>query len=54
MYGFTYDGSDPSANITLTAPEQDVAGFMLVRGPYAWLGWSWMGCQVRGGGGGGE
>ena len=25
--------------------EQDLAAFMLIRGPYAWLGYSWMGCN---------
>ena len=26
---------------------QDFATFMLVRGPYAWLGYSWVGCNVE-------
>jgi hypothetical protein len=24
---------------------QDLAAFLLIRGPYAWLGYSWMGCN---------
>jgi hypothetical protein len=28
---------------------QDLAGFLLIRGPYSWLGWGWKGCsQVKG------
>ena len=33
--------SDP---FPLPAVTQDVAQFLLVRGPYAWLGHNWMGC----------
>jgi hypothetical protein len=31
----------------LPYPEQDVASFLLVRGPYSWLGYSWMGCNTE-------
>jgi len=27
--------------------EQDAASFLLVRGPYAWIGFSWMGCTTE-------
>jgi len=30
--------------IPLTSVEQDVAMFLLTRGPYAWIGYGWMGC----------
>ncbi len=26
---------------------QDLANFLLLRGPYAWLGYSWVGCSVK-------
>jgi hypothetical protein len=26
--------------------DQDVAMFLLVRGPYAWIGYEWMGCNT--------
>jgi len=29
----------------LPAPEQDIATFLLVRGPYAWIGYGWIGCS---------
>ena len=28
----------------LPAPVQDIATFLLVRGPYAWIGYGWLGC----------
>ena len=31
----------------LPFPTQDVASFLLVRGPYAWMGFSWMGCNTE-------
>ena len=31
----------------LPYPKQDAASFLLVRGPYAWLGFSWMGCNTE-------
>lgn len=30
----------------LPFPLEDVAMFLLVRGPYAWIGYSWMGCNT--------
>ena len=30
----------------LPFPKQDVASFLLVRGPYSWLGYSWAGCHT--------
>lgn len=34
--------TDPS---NLESPEQDIANFLLVRGPYAWIGHGWLGCS---------
>jgi len=31
-------------DLELTSVEQDLAIFLLTRGPYAWLGYGWMGC----------
>jgi hypothetical protein len=42
FYGFTGQGC---SSFNLTAPEQDIANFLLIRGPYAWLGYSWNGCS---------
>ena len=44
MYAFSPGscGGDPSV---LPAFEQDLAGFLLTRGPYAWLGHGWKGCS---------
>jgi hypothetical protein len=30
----------------LPFPEQNLAEFLLVRGPYAWIGYGWSGCQT--------
>ena len=27
--------------------EQDLASFLLTRGPYSWLGWGWKGCSKQ-------
>lgn len=40
-YGLNTNG-DPR---TLTSLKQDLANFLLIRGPYAWLGHGWMGCS---------
>jgi len=40
MYSLT--AHDPSV---LTGVEQDLANFLLIRGPYAWLGHGWKGCS---------
>ena len=29
----------------LSPPLQDLATFLLVRGPFAWLGYGWIGCN---------
>jgi hypothetical protein len=44
MYAFTPGGcqGDPG---NLTDALQDIANFLLVRGPYAWLGHGWLGCS---------
>lgn len=31
--------------VPLTAPEQDIANFLLIRGPHAFLGHGWLGCS---------
>lgn len=28
----------------LPSPDQDLAAFLLTRGPYAWIGYGWTGC----------
>ena len=30
----------------LPAPLQDIATFLLVRGPWAWMGFGWLGCTA--------
>jgi hypothetical protein len=44
MYSFSPGGcrSDPSS---LTELQQDLAGFLLSRGPFAWIGHGWLGCS---------
>jgi hypothetical protein len=42
MYGLSVKNKDPSQ---LTELHQDLANFLLVRGPYAWLGHGWHGCS---------
>lgn len=45
MYSFGpggCSGADPSS---LPDLEADLANFLLVRGPYAWLGHGWLGCS---------
>lgn len=43
-YAFSPGGcSGEPAN--LTQPLQDIAGFLLTRGDYAWLGHGWLGCS---------
>ncbi len=41
MYGLS--GSPEARNPDLM---QDLASFLLIRGPFAWLGWGWRGCSV--------
>jgi len=56
---FTHNGTDffvdkalmmafQSKNRTATTELNDIAAFLLVRGPYAWLGDPWEGCPVQG------
>lgn len=43
FYGFT----DQTVNRSkLPYFDQDLASFLLIRGPYAWLGYSWVGCNT--------
>ena len=42
------DTVDPFASQAPSADfEQDLANFLLTRGPYAWLGWGWKGCSQQ-------
>jgi len=34
-----------NSTANLTQPHVDLASFLLARGPYAWLGYSWVGCS---------
>lgn len=46
LYGFSpgsCTGTDPT---NLTDVNQDVANFLLIRGPYAYLGNGWLGCAL--------
>eukprot|EP00947_MAST-08B_sp_MAST-8B-sp1_P003127 g3127.t1 len=47
MFGVTRASHDNPLfpqNLSLPYLKQDVATFLLVRGPYAWLGYGWQGC----------
>ena len=46
MYAFSPGacGADPSQ---LEQWEQDLANFLLIRGPFAWLGHGWLGCSLN-------
>ncbi len=39
LFEWTSPGTYPLPNVDV-----DIASFMLVRGPYAWLGYGWLGC----------
>ena len=39
------DGGKPGTPAQLTAPTQDIANFLLIRGPHAFLGHGWIGCS---------
>eukprot|EP00040_Diaphanoeca_grandis_P005810 m.34623 g.34623 ORF g.34623 m.34623 type:complete len:429 (+) comp17008_c1_seq1:66-1352(+) len=43
LYAFAPGCHGSTSNIT--DPEQDIANFLLVRGPHAWLGHGWSGCS---------
>mmetsp|Transcript_46647 Transcript_46647/g.77151 ORF Transcript_46647/g.77151 Transcript_46647/m.77151 type:complete len:468 (+) Transcript_46647:131-1534(+) len=40
----SFTRNDDGRQFPLPSPTQDVATFLLVRGPYAWLGYGWLGC----------
>ena len=43
LYAFSPGCHGSTSNIT--TPVQDIANFLLVRGPHAWLGHGWSGCS---------
>ena len=43
LYGFTQVRGAPRSKLPYF--KQDLAAFLLIRGPYAWLGYSWFGCN---------
>ena len=47
LYGFASgcNGGNPSSTSNLSEPLLDIAAFQLVRGPWAWLGHGWSGCN---------
>jgi hypothetical protein len=51
LYGYTQVTESPHRpflpNGSLPAFQQDLASFLLARGPYAWLGSGWEGCHDR-------
>jgi len=40
----SFTRNDNHSQFPLPSPTQDIATFLLVRGPYAWLGYGWLGC----------
>lgn len=44
MYAFSPGGCN-SASVTLPMFKQDLANFLLTRGPYSYLGHGWLGCS---------
>lgn len=44
MYAFSPGGCDHTS-VTLPMFHQDLANFLLTRGPYSWLGHGWLGCS---------
>jgi len=45
LYGFSPGSCTGTNSDNLQYPNQDVANFLLVRGPYAFLGNGWLGCS---------
>jgi hypothetical protein len=45
LYGFSPGSCSSMDPSHLTEPEEDVANFLLIRGPYALLGNGWLGCS---------
>jgi len=41
-----YTKNPNGSPVPLPAFNEDLATFLLVRGPYAWLGYSWVGCDI--------
>lgn len=57
MYGLGQGCSLVTDNTTTGNPidfQQHLASFLLLRGPYAWLGWAWVGCAGSRGAGSGS
>lgn len=46
MHEFTKNATSGSI-LPLVAFEQDLATFLLLRGPHAWLGYGWVGCGLQ-------
>ena len=46
MYAWTPGGCGHTKPGNLTTPLADIVNFQLIRGPYAWLGFGWQGCDV--------
>jgi hypothetical protein len=40
----SFTRGDSGKQFPLPSPLQDIASFLLVRGPYAWMGYGWLGC----------
>lgn len=49
FYGLDHDGGGGLPHLSF-----DLAAFLMVRGDFAWLGYSWMGCDARWDGHGGR
>ena len=45
FYGFKDDGNTGPTHVPLLDFGNDLTNFLLVRGEYAWLGYSWVGCS---------
>jgi len=47
MYAFGPGGCNGAASVKLPDFHHDLANFLLVRGPYGWLGHGWLGCSQK-------
>jgi hypothetical protein len=47
MYKITYNFTGNYTGVALTQFPMDLGFFLLTRGPYAWLGYGWMGCGCK-------
>ena len=45
LYSFSPGACSPAEPNVLADLEQDLASFLLTRGPYAWIGHGWLGCS---------